>query len=137
MPVDVFVQEEPNHLTARFDGHVSVADFRRAMRKIHLQAKHGATVRILLDLRGAWEIEGRFADFLGLAMEEENTIEKCGRACRKVMLVETDLQFGMARMAEQVTDGVAALQTLVTRDPTEARTWLRDPALNTWGRLSA
>ena len=75
---------------------------------------------LLTDARGLDGVESSFAEILGAAWRLRPVLRLFDRPVTSVILVGSDVGFGMARVMQQVIEPVSRFDFVITRDPVEA-----------------
>lgn len=127
----------------RFDGQLTASVGRRAFIDHVENSSFDPSHRLLWDIRAA-EVIADFSSIFGAVQTLAAVFQRLPQDCQAVFLVETGMQYGMARMLEQILDFASPIRARVVTSPAEAAralnlsepvmTALLDQAAGTAGR---
>jgi hypothetical protein len=121
MPYDFQEPDTDDLIVLNFYGDVTLEELGAAIRELRFRAQRSGQTRQLVDFRKMSDLQADFRQILFMASRCRSTGPSHPH---HAMLVESDLQYGMARMLEQVHDSVSGAPSLVTRSVREAYAWL-------------
>jgi hypothetical protein len=124
MPVDTRIDATTRLRTHRVTGSPTLEDILEALQAIYALPDYRADANVLWDLREA-ELEGfskgavhYLANFVGKNWVKQETT-------RAALVVARDVDYGLARMYEQLLQTQNVGQVMIFRDVDEAMDWLR------------
>ncbi len=122
MPIITTIDSEKGIRIHTVTGEVTADDFRTALTKVHTSPDSQSTMNGLWDLRAATgdfstvDID-RMADFVGSQWGNIGPH-------KIALVVSRDVDFGLARMYEQLLEMQSTIELMVFRDSEEATRWL-------------
>jgi hypothetical protein len=123
MPTDTRIDRSRGLRTHRVTGELSLEAVLRTLGDVYADPEHDPDMDVLWDLR-----EARVRRFSTRDVEDLRDFVSrhwgTGGRGRAALVVSNDLQYGMSRMYEMLSQGTTRGQIRVFRDMREARNWL-------------
>lgn len=116
--IDVF----PEHEIALFHmcGHVTVKEAKQCFLEYVAHPEFHPNYVMLTDARGVTEIDGTYRDILFGVMGLVAPLRRFKKQALSVVLVDSDLAFGMGHILQQVLDSVSPIRMRLTEDEATA-----------------
>jgi hypothetical protein len=116
--------QEKNIARMTLEGRQGAGALVAALDTVARSSEYQAATRRLWDIRGA---DVRVLDFRTLTGVREHLVALGGQAARVAIVARTDLQFGLAREFQALTDGRVPSTIEVFRTMEQAEAWLAGP----------
>lgn len=132
MPVTYRILPERGFILIRFHAVYGTSDGKAAITAVTADARYDRHQVHLIDLRDVTRFDATFADMQAMVRWKCNRFSDALDGSRSVIIAPGDIAFGMARMYQQIADGVLPMRIDVVRTHAEAHVMLHvDAALAT------